>query len=164
MVGIWNLDLSGFWMVEKRLGCKWPGQMAPILSKTIWNPDILVLCLTPHLPVKVQRSKTQLRTDSIFYHLNVLSLASFTHYRNQIFLRIRSTYARSSPFISGVQKTRKHLASSANGSLIFIRDLVKVSWPGQYFYTYQFFKLKNFNWMKQVLASNNYNLNSHIQT
>ena len=24
-VGIWNTDKSGFWMVEKRLVCKWPG-------------------------------------------------------------------------------------------------------------------------------------------
>ena len=54
-VWIWNLDKSGFWIAQKRLGCEWSGsrmgseirkpnhlksrKMGVILSKTIWNPD-----------------------------------------------------------------------------------------------------------------------------
>ena len=52
---IWNLDLSRFRMVEKKLVCKWSGfwmgskirkpdqlnleKMAAIVSKTMWNPE-----------------------------------------------------------------------------------------------------------------------------
>ena len=36
-VGIWNLDQSGFWMVEKRLGCKWSRFQ---MRSEIWNPKI----------------------------------------------------------------------------------------------------------------------------
>ena len=40
-VGIWNRDKSGFWMVEKRMGCKWSGfQMGSEVQKpNHFNPD-----------------------------------------------------------------------------------------------------------------------------
>ena len=60
-MGLWNPDTSGFRMVKKRLVCKcsgfqmgsevWKpdhlknGQLATILSKTIWNLDKIVLIL-----------------------------------------------------------------------------------------------------------------------
>ena len=40
-VGIWNSDLPGFWMVKKRLGCKWSRLELNLKSRSpaIWNPD-----------------------------------------------------------------------------------------------------------------------------
>ena len=37
-VGIWNLDNSGFQMVEKRLGCKWSGLL---MGSEIQKPNLL---------------------------------------------------------------------------------------------------------------------------